>query len=226
QQTRWIVFGFLTAFLAFAVFYSIIQIFASIREPGVPRLARILLGEAIFLGVFMVLVYGITIAVIRYQLFDIQLLIRRGLIYGVVTSLLAVVFIASLFVLKNAMEMALGGQQSSTAAIISTATVMMLFQPTRQRVRRFIDRRFFKLPANIDVLSKPRARIANPGELTDVQLGPYRVGEVLGRGGMGEVYRGDHVTLNRAVAINGLPRKLAQKEECRTSFERDAQIVA
>jgi serine/threonine-protein kinase len=137
-----------------------------------------------------------------------------------------VVFFVSLFVLKNAMEMALGGQQSSTAAIISTATVMLLFQPTRQRVRHFIDRRFFKLPANIDDLSKPYAPIANPGALTGVQLGPYKVSEVLGRGGMGEVYRGEHVTLNRAVAIKVLPRELAQKDESRARFEREAQIVA
>lgn len=226
QQTRWIVFGFLTAFLAFAVFYSIIQIFPSMREPGVPRLARILVGESIFLGVFMVLVYGISIAVLRYQLFDIQVLIRRGLVYGTVTSLLGAFFITCLFVLKNAMEIALGGQQSSTAAIISTAVVMLLFQPTRQRVRRFIDRRFYKLPANIDELSKPHAPIANPGALTGVQLGPYKVSEVLGRGGMGEVYKGEHLTLDRAVAIKVLPRELAQKEESRARFEREAKIVA
>jgi serine/threonine-protein kinase len=226
QQTRWIVFGFLAAFLAFAVFYSIIQIFPTMREPGVPRLVRILLGESIFLGVFMVLVYGITIAVLRYQLFDIQVLLRRGLVYGTVTSVLGAFFILCLFILKNTMELVLGGQQSSTAAMISTAVVMALFQPTRARVRRFIDRRFYRLPANIEELSKPHAPIANPGSLTGVQLGPYKVGDVLGRGGMGEVYRGEHVTLDRAVAIKVLPRELAEKPESRARFEREAKMVA
>jgi serine/threonine-protein kinase len=120
----------------------------------------------------------------------------------------------------------LGGPQSSTAAIISTAIVMALFQPTRQRVRRFIDRRFFKLPENIEHLSKPERTITNPGALTGVQLGPYLVGSLLGRGGMGEVYRGEHISLKRQVAIKALPRELAQNEEARLRFEREAQIVA
>lgn len=226
QQTRWIVFGFLMSFLAFAVFYSIIQIFPSMREPGVPRLLRILVGESIFLGVFMVLVYGITLAIIRYQLFDIQMLIHRGLIIGTVTALLGAFFLVCLMVLQGALEALLGGSQSTTAAIISTAIVMGLFQPTRQRVRRFIDRRLFSLPSNVDSISRPQVRILNPGILTGVQLGPYQVGEVVGRGGMGEVYLGEHTSLKRQVAIKVLPRELAEKDEARTRFEREARIVA
>jgi serine/threonine-protein kinase len=224
QQTRWIVFGVLATFLAFVVFYSIIQIFPSMREPGVPRLLRILVGESIFLGVYIVLFYGITVAILRYQLFDIQVLIHRGLVYGVVTALLGAFFILCLFVLKNAMELILGGQQSSTAAILSTAIVMALFQPTRARVRRFIDRRF--LPSNIEELSKPEVPIANPGALTGAQIGAYKVGEVLGRGGMGEVYRGEHTTLRRTIAVKVLPHELADRNEARLRFEREARIVA
>jgi predicted Ser/Thr protein kinase len=226
QQTRWIVFGFLAALLAFAVFYSIIQVFPSMREPGVPRLWRILAGESIFLAVFMVLVYGITIAILRYQLFDIEVLIRRSLVVGAVTVLLGAFFILCLFILQSGLEVLLGGTQSSTAAIISTAIVVALFQPTSQRVRRLIDRRFFKLPENIEHLSKPEHSIANPGALTGVQLGPYSVGDVLGRGGMGEVYRGEHMSLKRLVAIKVLPRELAENQEARARFEREAQIVA
>ena len=226
QQTRWIVLGFLATFVAFIIFYSIIQIFPSMREPGVPRLWRILFGESIFLAIFMVLVYGITIAILRYQLFDIQVLIRRSLVIGTVTILLGAFFVLCLFILQSALEVVLGGPQSSTAAIISTAIVMALFQPTRQRVRRFIDRRFFKLQENIEHLSKPERIITNPGALTGVQLGPYQVGSVLGRGGMGEVYHGEHVSLKRVVAIKVLPRELAESEEARVRFEREAQIVA
>jgi hypothetical protein len=223
QQTRWIVFGFLATFLAFAIFYGIIQIFPSMREPGIPRLLRILIGESIFLAVFMVLVYGITIAVLRYQLFDIQVLIRRSLVVGAVTALLGAFFVACLFILQSVLEMALGGRQSTFAAIVSTAIIMLLFQPTRERVRRFIDRRFFNLPASLADLREPRA---NPGALTGVLLGHYLVGEVLGRGGMGEVYRGEHVTLHRMVAIKVLPRDLAEREESRVRFEREARVVA
>lgn len=226
QQTRWIVFGFLATFLAFAIFYGIIQIFPSMREPGVPRLLRILVGESIFLAVFMIVVYAITVAVLRYQLFDIQVLVHRGLVIGGVTALLGAFFIACLLVLQNGLEMVLGGEQSTFAAIISTAIIMFLFQPTRDRVRRFIDRRFFRLPATIEELSKPQANITNPGALTGVVLGHYRVGDVLGRGGMGEVYQGEHIALQRRVAIKVLPRELAEKEESRARFEREARIVA
>src|SRR5262245_17138911 len=62
--------------------------------------------------------------------------------------------------------------------------------------------------------------------LTGMRLGPYEVGEPLGRGGMAEVYHGVHTRLGRAVAIKVLPAGLAGHADFRERFEREARAVA
>jgi hypothetical protein len=78
------------------------------------------------------------------------------------------------------------------------------------------------------VLTQPRS---NPrpaaGELAAGSLlGPYEVGERLGRGGMAEVYRGRHTRLNRPVAIKVLAAGMAEHADFRERFEREARAVA
>ena len=58
------------------------------------------------------------------------------------------------------------------------------------------------------------------------RLGPYQVGEQLGAGGMGEVYRARDTRLDRTVAIKVLPRHLAASAELRERFEREARTVS
>ena len=58
------------------------------------------------------------------------------------------------------------------------------------------------------------------------RLGPYELLSSIGRGGMGEVYRGRDTRLNRTVAIKILARDLAQSQEARRRFQREAQAIA
>ena len=57
-------------------------------------------------------------------------------------------------------------------------------------------------------------------------LGHYRVGEQLGRGGMGEVYLADDLNLNRKVALKFLPEAFAADPERMARFEREANLLA
>ena len=54
------------------------------------------------------------------------------------------------------------------------------------------------------------------------RLGPYQIGEQLGAGGMGEVYRAHDTRLDRSVAIKVLPQHLSDHAELRERFEREA----
>ena len=64
------------------------------------------------------------------------------------------------------------------------------------------------------------------GVLTGTRLGTYEVLELLGRGGMAEVYKGHHPRLDRTVAIKVLPADLATEVDFRQRFEREAQSIA
>jgi eukaryotic-like serine/threonine-protein kinase len=120
---------------------------------------------------------------------------------------------------------ALTGDMLSLAILITSAVgIGALFQPARRRLQRFVDVRFYGLAVDVDQLGKRGS--TEPGALTGQRLGAYEVGESVGKGGMGEVYKGFQPALNRAVAIKVLPHHLAKQAEFRARFEREARTVS
>ena len=74
-------------------------------------------------------------AVLRYRLYDIDLLINRALVYGSLTAMLVAVYLGSVVGLQ-AVVRALSGQESTLAVVASTLAIAALFSPLRRRARR------------------------------------------------------------------------------------------
>jgi hypothetical protein len=98
----------------------------------------------IFSGSLMSLLpITIAISILRYRLWDIDLLIRRTLVYSVMTGLLALIYFGSVVFLQSIFT-TITGQQSGAAVVVSTLAIAALFFPLRNRVQDFIDRRFYR----------------------------------------------------------------------------------
>jgi hypothetical protein len=85
---------------------------------------------------------AIGIAILRYRLYDIDLVIRRTLVYGVLAVLLAVAYGGSVLLLSAVLAPLTA--ENSLAVAGSTLLVAALFSPVRNRVRSIVDRRFYR----------------------------------------------------------------------------------
>jgi hypothetical protein len=126
-QTKWFLAGF---FVAFAL-------------PDIVRLFVPLPDEFATIA-FVAIPLGIGVSVLRYRLWDIDIIIRRTLVYSVLTALLALVYFGSVILLQALFGRLAGVEQSTLAVVISTLAIFALFRPVRRRIQEGIDRRFFR----------------------------------------------------------------------------------
>ena len=146
QQIKWVAFA---ASLVGVVYLSavVIGLFfapeASLGSGDVSVLGDILL-DAVLLSYTGVPI-AVGFAVLKYRLYDIDVVINRTLVYGSLTAMLALVYFGGVAA-TQAIFRALTGQeeQPQLAIVISTLVIAALFNPLRRRIQGFIDRRFYR----------------------------------------------------------------------------------
>ena len=142
QQTKWVVFG--SALCIGGIFG--VSLLDSILWPGgnpPAGISDLMIATAASLFILL-FPLSIGMAILRSRLWDIDLLIRRTLIYGLLTALLALAYFGSVLVLEGAVRLLTGQSQSQVVTVVSTLAIAALFVPLRRRIQAFIDRRFYR----------------------------------------------------------------------------------
>jgi hypothetical protein len=143
QQTKWVVFGLMVAGSGYLGLVSLV-VFAPSLEQTLEQnfFIRLAVYSAAYLFILLIPI-SIGIAILRSRLWDIDILINRTLVYGLLTLSLAFIYFASV-VIFQAFFRAVTEQNSQVAIVISTLVIAALFAPWRRVVQNFIDRRFYR----------------------------------------------------------------------------------
>jgi len=142
QQTKWVIYGGSVAGIIVIALTVPLLLFPPLRQAG--SFYQLIITPTFLLTVLIVQVCT-GLAILRFRLYDIDLLINRTLVYGTLTVLLALVY-AGLVIGLGALVRLVTGEfaQSPLVIVASTLAIAGLFQPLRQRIQAIIDRRFYR----------------------------------------------------------------------------------
>ena len=128
QQTKW----FLSGFVFFIVLSTLSEAAGSLNP----------FADEVGLLIFVFVPLSIGIAILRYRLFDIDVIIRKTLVYSVLTALLALIYFGGVVLVQQLTRSITAS--SDLAIAVSTLIIAALFFPLRRRVQSAIDRRFYR----------------------------------------------------------------------------------
>ena len=143
QQTKWVVFGLVIGISLNYLSGLLPVIWPELNTPG--SLYR--MTQIVWLALFWIPIpLGVGIAILRSRLYDIDVIIRRTVIYGLLTAILAGVYAGGVIGGQRALLAITGVNASDTPVIVvlSTLAVAALFQPLRRWIQTAIDRRFYR----------------------------------------------------------------------------------
>jgi hypothetical protein len=148
QQLKWFLFASVpaTVCLNLILFHSMVDTYTiNFTFNEVWILPWDAFNYILYVAVFALLIVPICtyIAILRYRLYDIDVVINRTVVYGSLTATLVALYFSCIVVLQRVF-VAFTGQKSTLAVVASTLVIAALFNPLRRRIQAFIDRRFYR----------------------------------------------------------------------------------
>jgi len=141
QQTKWVALG-VTAAIGVAIgILALSSLFLSSAYSN--YLGAVILFITIWPVAFLLIPFSIGFSILRYRLYDIDVLINRTLVYGSLTALIALLYFGLIFALQALFQW-MFHQNNAVAIVVSTLVIAALFQPLRRRIQAIIDRRFYR----------------------------------------------------------------------------------
>jgi hypothetical protein len=139
QQIKWVVVGA----AAFAVMFVLTQIIYLFTTPGRSEILTRLIHSPFYYSASAFFAASIAFSILRYRLWEIDVIIRRTLVYGGLTLILALIYFSSVIVLQSLFATQTG-HRSPVAIVLSTLAIAALFTPLRRRIQEAIDHRFYR----------------------------------------------------------------------------------
>jgi hypothetical protein len=142
QQAKWLLFGFGGVFVLVILYVLIGNLVPGLGAADSPyQLANGTLSTLVFLFVPL----SVGVAILRARLWDIDVIIRRTLVYSTLTVILALLYAGLVIGLESLVRLFTGQvSQSPVIIVASTLAIAALFQPVRHRLQVLIDRRFYR----------------------------------------------------------------------------------
>lgn len=144
QQTKWVVFGTTTAVLGFVLYHVPLVFFPVFNENGMPRLLHLLIGVPIYHAMILTAPVAIGHSILKFRLWEIDLVINRSLLSGAMSVILGLVYFITVALLGSLLSTLTGQSYTGFVTVISTLAVAGLFNPVRNRLQVAIDRRFYR----------------------------------------------------------------------------------
>lgn len=217
QQTKWAIVGFAIAMLFTIICQAILpSVFSEALAVTTIAYDLVYLVSDI---AFVAIPISLTFALMRSRLWDVDLVINRSLVYGGVAVVVVLIFAGILF----GLQLVIGQTQPLMALIIAVGVAALVFRPLRNSIQHWVDRYIYRLRFDLNELQQVQKKqgIQNPGALTGRRLGSYEVLDLIGKGGMGEVYKA--VSDGQVMAIKTLRTENTTEKELVERFQREAE---
>jgi len=163
QQLKWVLFGFLIGPLSFVIFWVLPILFTG----------KALVPEEMVMILLCAIPITFAIAIIKYHLLDIDEVLNRSIVYGIVITILLILYSAAIGISVSSFHIS----DQSIVSAVAAVFLALLFQPIKTKVQRFVDKKFFRVRYNFrKELNRFTSQIKNYNDTNS--LGEYLIREI------------------------------------------------